>query len=468
MIFFKTIEANLAQLDDKKILVHVSGGPDSIFLLHYLIFQTQKKFSSVSVLSVNYGFRPESKEELAYVEECCKKWGVENCFAYEPSVKVKEGRSVQALAREIRLQKSDEICKNFDIGYVFLAHHRDDYLETLFLKMKREASLASISQFRFQDGRFIRPLLEVPKKKILTYLNEKNIRYYLDGSNSKNIYDRNKFRLDVFPHFDKAFPSWRERFQKSFQQFQKNYFLLEKTLNLLDVFRSFDEGIFLCENYYRLFSSEEKTLILHGLLRKHFPFLAMKKDFISYIAAKVEERSFFVLQKTRDGYLVFDRDFIYFFKEKIVAFDLEAGKEILFEGEVFSLRNLNTDDEKIAHFSETKKEKGQFVFFTKSPLEKITLRKRLSSDKLYVKGLGHKKIKKIYSELSLPRLMREKSLIFQEGSEIVYVFLRPQAMAEILKQKGVLQTSFLEGASADEKEGVFKYIIEISENRRRK
>jgi tRNA(Ile)-lysidine synthase len=184
----------------KKVIVAVSGGPDSMYLLYKL---NKSKFIDPVVAHVNYNFRPESKLETEMVVKFCKDNNIKvHTLNVDKEIlnKYSHLSNKQQLAREIRYDFFKELAEKYETKEVYIAHHKDDFIETAIMKEGRSKELPfyGIEKLSEYKGLTIkRPLLNLYKDDILDKLNKKNIPYMVDKSNLDTKYERNRIRINL-------------------------------------------------------------------------------------------------------------------------------------------------------------------------------------------------------------------------------------------------------------------------------
>lgn len=202
------------------VVVGVSGGPDSLALLYYLLEKREKKALEIVVAHVDHMFRgEESYEDLKFVENLCQRLGIicETIRINVSQYQEQHGMNTQVAARECRYAFLERIMKKYNAKYIALGHHGDDQVETILMRLVRGSSqkgYAGIAVKRpFHDGYLIRPLLAVTKEEIHAYCNRMGIMPRVDSSNEKETYTRNRLRKHVLPYLKQENPQVHERFQ---------------------------------------------------------------------------------------------------------------------------------------------------------------------------------------------------------------------------------------------------------------
>ena len=210
---------------DDYIIVACSGGPDSMLLLHVL---NELNYKCICA-HVNHNLREESKEEYTYVEKYCK----DNNIIFE-------GRELHNLpkvntelkAREKRYEFFKELVDKYKAKYVFTAHHGDDLIETILLRLVRGSTLngyAGFNMITHKDGYdIIRPLVYITKDQIEEYLKEKDIKYYVDITNMSDEHLRNRYRKNVLPILKEEYANVHLKFLKFHKEAQGYYDFVNK------------------------------------------------------------------------------------------------------------------------------------------------------------------------------------------------------------------------------------------------
>ena len=195
-----------------KVLVGVSGGPDSVFLMRVLDKLKTRLGIKLYVAHVDHGIRgAASRRDAEFVKDLAKKMRAK--FFYKKLKPPKKAKSVFSMEERLRHDRYDFFKKSaarLAIRTVATAHTLDDQAETVLMRILKGASLRGaigIHPVRVDKKvRFIRPLLEIEKKEILEYLRKKRIPFRIDATNAENKFLRNNIRNRVMPYLEKVNP----------------------------------------------------------------------------------------------------------------------------------------------------------------------------------------------------------------------------------------------------------------------
>lgn len=194
--------------NDARIHVGVSGGLDSVVLLHLLTTVRKSTEISLTALHAHHGLHPDADEWQQFCEALCVKWSV----AFETGqlhVRAQRGEGYEASARNARYLWYASIVKPKD--YLLLAHQRDDQAETVLLNLLRGAGIRGLSAMSltstFKNLRIIRPLLGYDRRLLVAYANEHQLQWVEDASNRDTTYSRNYLRHQIIPRFQERWPA---------------------------------------------------------------------------------------------------------------------------------------------------------------------------------------------------------------------------------------------------------------------
>lgn len=189
------------------IVVAVSGGPDSMALLHMLhYFAAPERYHlKLIVAHVNHGFREESNQEAVMVARAAEELGLpcEITKIDMPAIIQQTGMNGQAAAREQRYRFLHTIAETYGATHLALAHHADDQAETVMMRLLRGSGASGLAGMAIHRNEkkleLIRPFLRINKTDLVAYCDANGVNYATDKSNDSRKYVRNQIRLDVLP-----------------------------------------------------------------------------------------------------------------------------------------------------------------------------------------------------------------------------------------------------------------------------
>ena len=192
---------NNLNIKNETVIAAVSGGPDSMLLIHILNKLKRKLNLNIVVAHVHHNLRKESDDEALMVENYCKK----NDLIFE-LYKIEEypdNKFSEVVARKLRYEFFDKLIRKYNSKYLFTAHHGDDLIETVLMRISRGSSLKGYAGFEIinkdRGYNIVRPLVYLTKKDIEEYLDKKHIEYAVDKTNKSDKYTRNRYRNRILP-----------------------------------------------------------------------------------------------------------------------------------------------------------------------------------------------------------------------------------------------------------------------------
>ncbi|MCM0647674.1 tRNA lysidine(34) synthetase TilS [Clostridium swellfunianum] len=201
-------EHNMINKGDK-IIVAVSGGPDSICLLHILSKMKEELNLILYAAHVNHCLRgEEADKDEEYVKQFCKSLGVE-CFSRRVDINKLSGErnmSTESVAREARYDFFDELYNSLGAQKIALAHNANDQAETVLMRIIRGTGMEGIIGIKaVRENIFIRPLINIKRESIEKYCEDNILLPRIDKTNLESIYTRNKIRLELIPYIKENF-----------------------------------------------------------------------------------------------------------------------------------------------------------------------------------------------------------------------------------------------------------------------
>lgn len=207
----ETIEKHKMIEKGDRIIVGVSGGPDSVCLLHVL--WSLKAVLGISLVAVHldHEYRGEAaRQDACYVKELCEKLEVPfYCFSENIEGMAKErGLSFEEMGRERRYALFFKVLEETKGTKIAVAQNQNDQVETILMRMMRGTGMDGLCgiPYKREDG-VVRPLLDTDRKSIEAYCKERDLKPRQDATNLENVYTRNRIRLDLIPYIEAHFNS---------------------------------------------------------------------------------------------------------------------------------------------------------------------------------------------------------------------------------------------------------------------
>ena len=233
----KTITYLKTILNSKSVIViGCSGGPDSMCLLHLLCDLKELLNFKVIVAHMNHKQRVESDEEAIFVKDFCEKNNCEYEY-YELTDYIPS--NFHSEARHIRYKFFDQVIAKYNADYLMTAHHGDDLMETILMRIGRGSTLKGYSGFDLITDKStykqVHPLIFYTKEQIKDYMDKHNYDYRIDITNNSNDYTRNRYRHLVLPILKKENANINEKYYKFSETIiDADNFINKYLLNLLN------------------------------------------------------------------------------------------------------------------------------------------------------------------------------------------------------------------------------------------
>jgi len=265
-IIRKYIVANQLIAPGDRVIVAVSGGPDSMALLHILKTLALGMDFELAAAHINHGLRPEAGAEARFVQEQCADWQI-TCYTEMFDVRElarQEKTSLEDAGRQARYRYLYALLDKLGATSIATAHHRDDQAETVLLHLLRGAGLQGLRGIMPRNGQLIRPLLSMGKEQLLTYLDQQAIKYCLDQSNHDPAFVRNRIRHQLIPLLQQEYnPRIVENLNQLADIVQAENELVEKEM----------------EKYWRLLlmEADADNIVFDNLLLTEMPLAARRR-----------------------------------------------------------------------------------------------------------------------------------------------------------------------------------------------
>ena len=412
--------------NEDRVLIALSGGPDSIFLLHFL-YKNSKRFGiELSACHVNHNLRGKASDaDELFCEKICDELKVKY-FTASVDVKTfaKENKmSVEEAARDLRYNELNRIAEENNITKIATAHNKNDNAETVLLNLFKGTGLSGLSGIPIKRDKIIRPLLCLNKTEILAYLKENEIKYRIDRSNMQNDFKRNFIRNELVPKIEREInPSLNEALFNSSQIIKNSdkvlknfignispkYFTqatdsLKVDLKLID-----DLGIeilgeafkYNLENHFNYSFTYDDLLKLRDLSENQ----TGKRVILTKNIEAYKERGSIIFVRSESS------------EEKSESI-LKVGHQVLFDGQTIGIEeveNFSSDD--------INQEKCSEYICGDDLEEEFVIRRWMNGDKFKPLGMSNfKKVSDFLNEQHVPANQKKKQLLLTNRNNIVWV-----------------------------------------------
>lgn len=259
------------------IIIGLSGGPDSVFLLHILA-ALQKKYNLTLIAAhLNHEWRPKADAEEELCGQIATQLNIPFVSAKLSSLPLqkKYNGSKEEFARSMRRYFLEKAAQKHNANRIALGHHAQDQQETFFIRLIRGTSLAGLTGMHPRHGLYIRPLLETNKSDILQWLKNHNIPYAIDVSNESNDYLRNRIRKNIIPALTECDQRWNNNFLATINRLKDDDALLneiaQSTLNAL-LMQQDTKEVFDTKQFMSTHSSLHHRVIILWLIHHNVQF----------------------------------------------------------------------------------------------------------------------------------------------------------------------------------------------------
>jgi len=421
-----------------KILVALSGGPDSICLLNILLELKEELNIDIAAAHLNHLLRGEDAfKDEEYVINICNNMGIK-CFVKRVDINgyAKEHKlSSEMAGRNVRYYFFDEIVEEEGFNKVATAHNANDQAETILFRLMRGTGLEGLGGIKAsRDNKIIRPILCLSREQVEKYIELKNLNPRIDKTNFEKIYNRNKIRLDILPYM-------KENFNEDIiQTLNRMSLLLQKDNEFLEnlSLSFYNKYCIQYDDYFiikkEIFKEEESIVnrvLRHAITRyskSNYDFEMKHIYKISYLAKNNSGKSV----DLPNGIYVENIYGDIYIKNKIKKYDINNKKEKI----ILSKDNINKNTIEFNKFSiefsvmsnyqsnDIRLNQGnlmQYFDFDKIN-DNISIRNRNDGDKLIPLGMsGSKKLKDIFIDMKIPKEERDNIPILCFDEKVAWI-----------------------------------------------
>lgn len=431
-----------------KVLIALSGGPDSVFCLSFFYKYRKKYKIELAAVHVNHNLRGnQSKLDEKFCKKLCKKLDIELFVFSENVAEFAKNKkcSIEEAGRIIRYNRFDELVKKYNFNKMITAHTLDDNSESILLNMIKGTGLTGLEGISIKRDYIIRPLLCVSKAEILKYLSSYKIEFRNDKSNLSEEYQRNFLRLKVIPLLKEINPNLNEAFWK-LSLLSKNIFNLanENVEKFFDehklYFERFEIPLELFDLKNELIQSELIKRFFNEILKVGFVFndlVKVKKLVCSQKGKRILFKNSWFAVRESDR-IVFSQNINPNNDSKL--FDLKIGK-IHFDDLIIKIEKV---EKEAFNFTSNNSE----IFIDAEKINgKLCLRRWQDGDRFIPIGMkGNKKVSDFLTDIKVNSISKKNVKVLTDRNNIIWIVgLRLSEKYKITsKTKKVFKISVIE------------------------
>ncbi len=418
------IESRKLIAPSEKIIIALSGGPDSVFALYFFYKYSNKYKINLTAVHFNHNLRgKESDADEKFCERICEKLNIP-FYSVQLDVKTfaKQNKlSIEEAARKLRYKNLEEIRIDFDCNKIVTAHNLNDNTETVLLNFFAGTGYTGFSGIPVKRGYIVRPFLCLTKNEITDYLNTQKIKYRIDATNLKNDYKRNFLRNKIIPLLkERINPGLDEAIFKSSKNLELAQDLIENiTLGLSEKFIiSKDEVVGIKTSLFESNGEFEIGGVIKKILREKFNHDFEYDDLIKIISLYKNQKGKSV-QLSANLLAVRENDKIVFLNQKEnenVEYMIKVGEVIKAGGYFIGIKPAKKDEIK---FGGT----GKIEFIAADKLDDIfILRRWKPGDSFTPLGMkSSKKVSDFLTDTKIDNISRKKYFVLENRNNIVWV-----------------------------------------------
>lgn len=430
--FLKFIkEKNIVKSGDK-ILVGLSGGPDSVCMLNLLCSIRDEEKIEIAAAHINHMLRgEEADKDEEYSKKLCESLGVRffskridiNKYALET------GKSSELAGREARYDFFNEIINKINFNKIATAHNANDQAETILMRIMRGTGLEGLGGIPVErEGKYIRPILFMKREEVEQYCKENNFNPHIDATNLERIYSRNKVRLDILPYMKNNFnPNIVETINRMALLLQDDNKFIEGEVNKAYKDNCFEKenGIIISKNLFSIHSAIVTRVVRKALfiINKSNYDMEMKniEDIIELSNLGTNKR----VDLPKDIYaenvygdiIIRKKEYI---KNKLSNELTLNKKDILHNEVIFDEYIINFN---VVNNKDIKQENDELIkIFDYDKINNVIIRYRKDGDRITPLGMkGSKKLKDIFIDMKIPKEKRDEIPLIQFNDDISWI-----------------------------------------------
>ncbi|MDC1237657.1 tRNA lysidine(34) synthetase TilS [Polaribacter sp.] len=409
------LQQNFPFLKDKKLLIAISGGIDSVVLTHLLSVLN----FNISLAHCNFNLRNTASDlDTVFVKELAEKLQIK-CFttSFQTAKIAKENKeSTQITARNLRYTWFQETLQAHHFDFVLTAHHADDNLETFLINLTRGSGLDGFTGIPEVNGNIIRPLLKFSRNEIESFAKKNGILWREDQSNASTKYVRNKIRHKILPVLKEINPSLLETFSKTIEHLKESAQIIDDSIEKIS------KNVVLKENGIAKFKVDKLQQLsnpkayLYQLLKTYN--FSEFNDIYNLLSAQSGKQVF-----SKTHVLLKDRDVLILSKRENLSEDQKA-QEVTFSISKNTAKITTPVHLTLEEVTEQSIQNKNTIYVSKESLKHpLIVRKWENGDYFYPAGMqGKKKLSKYFKDEKLSLLEKQNTwLLCSADDSIIWI-----------------------------------------------
>ena len=401
---------------NQNIIVACSGGPDSMALLYLTTLVRLNKNINIICAHVNHNVREESKKEALFVKEFCDK---NNIIFEQMTIKKYHNDNFHADARKLRYDFFKKIYDKYQANYLLTAHHGDDLIETILMRIVRGSTLIGYAGFNIKSEMnnmtILRPLVFVTKSEIEKYDKEHGISYVIDNSNYKDVYTRNRYRKYILPFLKEE----NNQVHKKFEQFSQELFLISSFLEK-EVHKYYHQVV--NNNKINISLFLKCDIVIRKEILKQYLLNYYGNDIEKVTKKHVDLLLDIINNKKVNNNIIFPNKMVVVKENNFIYLTKNINKDI--KRQVLKTPFVLEDNHVIKKIKESNQDSNDICRLDSKEISlPLYIRKRKPGDKMMVKNMkGHKNINDIFMEHHIHPLKRDSyPIVEDEKGNIVWI-----------------------------------------------
>lgn len=425
------------------IVLGCSGGPDSMCLFDLLY----KNGYKIVCAHVDHNIRPESKDEATFLENYCK-----DRNAIFEGLKLEKVTKNEAYYRQKRYAFYRSLAEKYHTPYIITAHHGDDEIETVLMRIARGSNLKGYGGFPkvYEENGFIylKPLIFYTKDEILAYDKKNDIPYFIDSTNTKDDYTRNRIRHNVLPFLKKEYPNIHTKFLKYNEELMEASAYVDSIVKA-NLDRDYKNRVLDLKSFSSCDKFIQKKEIEYLLSKIYLDDIdKLNEKHVKSLLENLHSGKNFLLNFPNGISIKKEYDKLYFLEEikPSTPYEVELkNKTVLPNGDVIEMLDTCAIDN--SNYTTRLNSKD-----IKMPLY---IRNRREGDKMFIKNMtGSKKIKEIFIDEKVPKSIRDDYPILTDKTGMILWLpgLRKSKFDVSFKGKYDIILKYTKKGNFDEKE----------------